>query len=210
VQVASDLIPRVQAAEHALDQVRGGGGAVARAAAAKNLQAIPGIPKSFIDAVAGGNLAAAQEAEKYLFQTTFAGLKQSMQGDPARVSEFNSAEQVFPNLGTDPGATKNVLNFMTQQAQRDYAEQQALTTARKAGTFNPATWQGDYQKQLRAGAVPGVPAAQVPKSAATAASKEVTQSDIAAYAKKHGLSLDAATRHVQSSGFTIKHEGTDF
>jgi hypothetical protein len=166
VRVASDLIPRVQAAEHALDQIRGGGGAVARAAAAKNLQAIPFMPKSLIDAVAGGDLAAAQEAEKYLFQTTFAGLKQSMQDDPARVTEFNAAEQVFPNIGTDPRATKAVLGFMTDQANRDYAEQQALVAARKAGTVNPATWQAEYQQKLRAGQVPGVAPSQIPGGAA--------------------------------------------
>jgi hypothetical protein len=182
VQVASDLIPRVQAAEHALDQIRGGGGAAARAAAAKNLQAIPGIPKSFVDAVAGGDLGSAQEAEKYLFQTTFAGLKQSMQGDPSRVAEFNSAEQVFPNIGTDPRATKAVLGFMTDQANRDYAEQQALVTARKAGTVNPATWQADYQQKLRAGQVPGVPSGQVP----TAGTKAMPSGDrLNAYAAAH-------------------------
>jgi len=203
VQVASDLIPRVQAAEHALDQIRGGGGAAARAAAARNLQAIPGIPKSFVDAVAGGNLADAQEAEKYLFQTTFSGLKQSMQGDPARVAEFNSAEQVFPSIGTDPRATKAVLGFMTDQANRDYAEQQALTSARKAGTVNPATWQADYQHSLRAAQVPGVPASQIP-GGPPGAGKTVTQADVDAYAKKHGLTANAARAHVTSSGYTIK------
>jgi hypothetical protein len=182
VQVASDLIPRVQAAEHALDQIRGGGGAAARAAAAKNLQAIPFMPKSLIDAVAGGDLAAAQEAEKYLFQTTFAGLKQSMQGDPSRVAEFNSAEQVFPNIGTDPRATKAVLGFMTDQANRDYAEQQALSAARKAGTVNPATWQADYQARLRAGQVPGVAPSQVPAPTAKAMP---TGARLKAYADKY-------------------------
>ncbi|HWY26259.1 MAG TPA: hypothetical protein VNX47_15145, partial [Nevskia sp.] len=161
---------------------------------------------------AGGSLADAQEAEKYLFQTTFAGLKQSMQGDPARVAEFNSAEQVFPTIGTDPKATASVLKFMTDQGQRDFAEQQALRTARTNGTFNPVTWQADYQKQLRAAQVPGVPASQVPGSAAAAPAggKTVTQADVSAYAKKHGLSLDAATAHVKANGFKIQSEGADF
>jgi hypothetical protein len=200
VQVASDLIPRVQAAEHALDQIRGGGGAAARAAAAKNLQAIPGIPKSLVDAVAGGDLASAQEAEKYLFQTTFSGLKQSMQGDPARVAEFNSAEQVFPNIGTDPRATKAVLGFMTDQANRDFAEQQALVKARKTGTVNPATWQADYQQALRAGQVPGVAPSQVPGGAGAKAMP--TGARLKAYADKYtGGDLRKAQAALSEHGY---------
>lgn len=163
VAIASDSIPRIQAAEKALDAIRGGAGAATYAAWAKRLQAI-GAPQALVDAVGNGNLAQAQEAEKYLFQTTFSGLRQSMQGDPARVAEFQSAEKIFPSIGTDPRAAKNVLNFMVDQGQRDYAEQQALNTARKNGSFNPATWQADYQERLRAGKVPGVPSSQIPGS----------------------------------------------
>lgn len=161
VAVATDSIPRIQEAEKALDQIRGGHGAQGYAKLGQILQAV-GAPQSLIDSVSNGNLAASQEAEKYLFQTTFSGLRQAMQGDPARVAEFQSAEQVFPSIGTDPRASRAVLNFMVDQGKRDYAEQQALTNARRGGTFNPATWQADYQQQLRAGKVPGVPQSQVP------------------------------------------------
>ncbi len=161
VAVASDLLPRVTQAEDALNRIRAGGGAQNYAALGKMLQAA-NAPQGLVDAVAGGNLAAAQEAEKYLFQTTFAGLKQSMQGDPSRVAEFNSAEQIFPSLGTDPRATKAVLKFMSDQGSRDFAEQQALNKARTDGTFNPVTWQAQWQNRLRAGSAPGVPASQVP------------------------------------------------
>lgn len=161
VAVASDSIPRIQQAEKALDQIRGGHGAQGYAKLGQILQAV-GAPQSLIDSVANGSLTASQEAEKYLFQTTFSGLRQAMQGDPARVAEFQSAEQVFPSIGTDPKAAQAVLNFMVDQGKRDYAEQQSLTSARRGGTFNPATWQADYQQQLRAGKVPGVPQSQVP------------------------------------------------
>lgn len=203
VAVASDMVPRLQQAEQALSQFRAGGGATARADFARTLQAIPGFPQSWVDRVAGGNLADAQEAEKYLFQTTFAGLKQSMQGDPSRVAEFSKAEQIFPSIGTDPRATASVLNFMRDQGTRDYAEQQALRNARAGGTFNPVTWQADYQKQLRAGQVPGVPVSQIP-GAPPAANKTVTQADVSAYAQKHGLSAAAARAHVLANGFKIE------
>jgi hypothetical protein len=175
VAIASDSIPRIQAAEKALDSIRSGAGAQTYANWAKKLQAI-GAPQPLVDAVGNGNLGAAQEAEKYLFQTTFSGLRQAMQGDPARVAEFQSAEQVFPSIGTDPRAAKAVLGFMADQSKRDYAEQQALNTARKNGTFNPATWQGDYQQQLRAGKVPGVPASQVPTTGPQVGDKGLSKS----------------------------------
>jgi hypothetical protein len=180
VAIASDAIPRIRAAEQALDQMKAGGGAGGYVSLAKRLQAIPGMPQSIIDAVGAGNLAAAQEAEKLLFQTTFSGLRQSMQGDPARVAEFQSAEQVFPSIGTDPRATKTILKFMTDQGQRDYAEQQALVNARKSGTFNPATWQADYQEKLRGGKVPGVPQSQVPSGP-----RALTPERFTTYAKKY-------------------------
>ena len=203
VQVASDLIPRITQAEEALDKIRAGGGSEAYAKFGRMLQATGVVPKSLIDRVSNGDLAATQEAEKYLFQSTFAGLKQSMQGDASRVSEFNAAEQVFPSIGTDPRATKSVLNFMADQSKRDYAEQQALNKARKSGTFNPATWQADYQQQLRAGKVEGVPASQVPRGAGDTG-KTVTQAEVDAYAKKHGMDAAKAKAHVESNGFTIK------
>lgn len=212
VRTASDLIPRIQQAEAALSNIKAGGGTAAYAAFARTLQAA-GVPQSLVDKVAGGSLADAQEAEKYLFQTTFAGLKQSMGGDSSRVAEFQAAEQVFPSIGTDPKATKSVLNFMRDQASRDYAEQQALNTARKNGTLNPATWQGEYQQQLRAGKVPGVPQSQIPNAsggsatpggAPQAGGKVVSMADVEGYAKKHSLSVDAAKQHILNNGFQIK------
>ena len=161
VQIANDTIPRLTQAETALAKIRGGGGSENYATLGRILQSV-GAPQSMVDKVSNGDLAASQEAEKYLFQTTFAGLKQANQGDPAHVSEFNAAEKVFPSIGTDPKATQSVLNFMRQQAQRDQAEQQALVQARRDGTFNPVTWQGDWAAKLKSGTAPGVPKGQTP------------------------------------------------
>lgn len=167
VQTAADSIPRIRLAEQALDQIRAGGGAQGYTRLARILQAVPGMPQSIVDQVGGGSLAAAQEAEKMLFQTTMTGLRQSMQGDPARVAEFQAAEKVFPDIGTDPRASKRILQFMEDQGNRDFAEQQALVHARMKGTFNPATWQADYQAKLRAGKVSGSPASQNPAKSVT-------------------------------------------
>lgn len=168
VQVASDLLPRLKLTETAADAIRTGAGTETRASMAKALQAA-GAPQGLVDSVAGGNLASVQEAEKMMFQTTMSGLKQAMQGDPSRVAEFQAAEKVFPNVSTDPRARQQILGFMSDQGQRDFAEQQALNKSRTEGSFNPVTWQGDYQKQLRSGNVPGVPASQVPTPAGQSA-----------------------------------------
>ena len=164
VAIASDLLPRLKLTNAAADSIRSGAGTAMRASMAKSLQAT-GAPQGLVDAVAGGDLAAVQEAEKMMFQTTFSGLRQSMQGDSARVAEFKAAENVFPNVDTDPRARHEILGFMSDQGQRDYAEQQALDKAKTDGTFNPANWQASYQRQLREGKVPGVPASQIPASA---------------------------------------------
>ncbi len=162
VRVATDAQPIISETEEALKAIRNKAGASQRAAIAKTLQSL-GAPTPLVDAVDQGDLGKTQAAEKFLFQTTLMGLRQAMQGDPARVAEFNEANKVFPNIDTDPRAKQMLLNFISARAQRDYAEQQALIKARTDGTFNPVTWEGEYQQQLRAGKVPGTPAGQIPK-----------------------------------------------
>lgn len=197
VALASDAIPRIKQAESALDQIRGGAGAEGYAKLGRILQAA-GMPQSMVDAVSGGNLGAAQEAEKYLFQTTLTGLKQSMGGGSPYAGEAAKADALFPSIGTDPRAAKAVLSFMEDQGKRDYAEQQALTKARKEGTFNPATWQADYQQQLRAGKVPGVPESQVP----TGTKSMPVGARLKAYADKYtGGDLSKAQEALRAHGY---------
>lgn len=173
VQVGTDAQARIAATEQALNAIRNKAGAGTRASIAKTLQAL-GAPDGLVDAVNEGDLGKTQEAEKFLFQTTLTGLRQAMQGDSAHVSEFNAANAVFPNIDTDPRAKAKVMGFISDQAERDYREQQALNESRKAGTFNPATWQGDYQQQLRAGRIPGTPESQIPRPSQGATSSNKT------------------------------------
>ncbi len=166
VQIGTDAQSVIRETEQAVNSIRSGAGASTRASIAKTLQAL-GAPQGLVDSVSGGDLGATQEAEKMLFQQTLMGLRQSMQGDAAHVSEFNEANAVFPNIDTDPRAKQKIMNFISNKADRDYAEQQSLSTSKKNGTFNPATWQADYQQQLRAGKVPGTPASQIPSGVKT-------------------------------------------
>ncbi len=197
VRIATDVEPIVTETENALSAIRNKAGSSQRAAIAKSLQAM-GAPEGLVDAVAGGDLGKTQAAEKMLFQTTLMGLRQAMQGDPARVAEFNEANKVFPNIDTDPRAKKFLLNFIADRAQRDYAEQQALNVARKDGTFNPVTWQGDYQRELRQHEVSGTPQNQVPEIPASAKSPYKAPSQEA---------LEYFHAHPESAPYFKKHYG---
>lgn len=168
VQLASDMLPRLKLTETAADAIRTGAGTGTRASIAKSLQGL-GAPQGLVDAVSGGNLADVQEAEKMMFQTTMSGLRQAMSNEPSRVAEFEAANKVFPTVDTDPRARAKILGFMSDQGQRDYAEQQALTKARTDGTFNPATWESTYQKQLRGNQIAGTPESQVPTASGSPA-----------------------------------------
>lgn len=197
VQIGTDAQAQIHVLESAIDGVRNKAGTSQRASMARTLQAL-NAPQSVVDAVAGGNLGKIQEAEKFLFQSTLTGLRQSMQGDSPAVAEFNQANKVFPDIDTDPRAKAKVLSFISDKADRDYAEQQALIKARKEGTFNPATWQGDYQKSLRAGAVPGTPESQVPKASGESA-KAPNQAQLD-YLHKHPESLPLFLQKFPHSG----------
>lgn len=201
VQAGSNVLPQIHQLDQALSSFNDvGGGTKTRATIAQTLQSL-GAPQSIVDAVGRGNLGEVQAAEKYLFQSTLDTLQQG--GAGITDSRFAAAAAALPSIDTDPRAKASLIGFIQDRAQRDYAEQQALVEERRKGTFNPATWQADYQQKLRAGAIPGVPPSQVPTTA-PAASKTVTQANVDAYAKKHNLTAAVARQHVLSQGFTIQ------
>lgn len=168
VQMASTSIPQLEMADNALNVIRAGAGTQTRANWAYRLQAI-GAPKELVNAVANGSLADVQLAEKYLFQSAMGALMQS--GGAGTNEQVQRAMTILPNVGTDPKATHELLQFLTDQGQSAYAEQQALLKARQDRTFNPATWQANWQQQLRSGKAAGVPASQVPHGTLPTASQ---------------------------------------
>ena len=163
VRVGSQNMPIINAIEEASKAISQGGGAGSkrREEFAKTAQSL-GAPQNVVDAIAGGNLGELQALQKELFQTTLGGLKTAMGSDQSHVAQFNAANSVFPDIDTDPRARGRVLSYLRDSYQRDYAEQQALAAARRSGTFNPVTWQADYQAQLRGGKVPNSPSTQNP------------------------------------------------
>lgn len=162
VRAASNFIPQINQLDKALSSFKDlGGGTRVRADIAKQLQGL-GTPQSLVDAVSRGSLGEVQAAEKYLFQSTL----DTLQAGGAGMSDnrFAAASAALPSIDTDPRAKASLMGFIRDRGQRDYAEQQALNTARKNGSFNPATWEADYQNSLRQGKVPNVPESQKPVS----------------------------------------------
>lgn len=115
-------------AQNLLNDVRTGGGGVARADLARRAQAIPGMPQSVVDAIAGGNLGDTQVLQKVLLQNAI----QQMQANFTGTGAVANVEQFLknnPNLENDPRAIPKLMSFIggmntnlgrEQQAYRDY------------------------------------------------------------------------------------------
>lgn len=144
VRQGGELNIRLQEQLQALNQFRAGGGAETRAALAQMAQAIPGMPNSVINGLAGGSLAASQEFQKLSAQTAMESLKQAM-GGSGRITqaEFKVFQANNPNISMDPNAIKKISDFTTHVFSRDLAEQQAYGAFVKSGGDPgdfPSTW----------------------------------------------------------------------
>lgn len=113
------LLQRIEQSRDALTKFKAGGGAETRMQLAKFAQAIPGMPQSVVDGVAGGSLSAAQEFQKYAAQEALQTMQQSLANDSGKGSQGNRVSmQLFiknnPNIDTDPNAIEKIFNFQTK------------------------------------------------------------------------------------------------
>ncbi|CAJ0710716.1 hypothetical protein ACPCHQ_17090 [Ralstonia thomasii] len=115
-------------AQDLLDSVRTGGGGVARADLARRAQAIPGMPQSVVDAIAGGNLGNTQVLQKVLLQNAIQQMQANFNGTGA-VANVEQFLKNNPNLENDPRAIPKLFDFIggmntnlgrEQQAYRDF------------------------------------------------------------------------------------------
>lgn len=115
-------------AQTLLNDVRTGGGGVARADLARRAQAIPGMPQSIVDAIAGGNLGDTQVLQKVLLQNAIQQMQANFNGTGA-VANVEQFLKNNPNLENDPRAIPKLMSFIggmntnlgrEQQAYRDY------------------------------------------------------------------------------------------
>lgn len=155
VEQGGDLMMRIAESRDALSKTRAGGGAEARAYAARQAQAI-GASQDVVDKIAGGDLGAAQEFQKLAVQQAMEQLKQalatggSMGGSRITQAEFKVFQQNNPNLTTDPRAIEKIYNFATKVYQRDRSEQEEFNKFKTSGkdiTTFPNYWQGNLEKQ---------------------------------------------------------------
>lgn len=199
VRTGSKSLPMLKVAQEALDKIQSGAGTQTYAGIATKLQAL-NAPQSLVDAVAKGNLSQVQVAEKTLFQSALGNLVSS--GGASTNDQVQRALTILPNVGTDPRAAKEMLQLLAEQNQTDYAELEGLNKARKAGTFNPATWEGDWQQQLRSGKAAGVPASQVPATGKLTSKAMPSAAKLEAYAKAHfGGDTAKAKAFLASKGY---------
>lgn len=149
VEQGSNLNMRLQEQLDALQKFKAGGGGETRAELASMAQAIPGMPKSIVNGIAGGDIASMQEFNKLAAQTAMEQLKQSM-GGSGRVSqmEFKVFLHNNPNLSTDPDAIRKIFDFNNRIFQRDVTKQ-SMYNAYVGKGGDPATFPQIWEEQSK-------------------------------------------------------------
>ena len=157
--------------KEALSKFKPGAGTSTMVGLSQKLQAI-GAPQSLVDKIAGGDLSAAQETQKFLARSVMDNLKVAAQGDPTRVAEIDNFVKNFPQFDTDPRAINKFIEFSQKQANRDLQEINFYNKKQEKGEINPNTYFGELQNYMQnQGFVPKIGEAK----ATIAGSKKETQ-----------------------------------
>jgi hypothetical protein len=166
------LLQRIAQSREALKKFQAGGGGDTRVQLAQWAQAIPGMRTSVVDKIAGGNLSAAQEFQKYAAQEALGTMQQALASDTGKGSQGNRiAMQLFiknnPNIDTDPRAIEKIFNFQTQLHNQLKAQSDAYQQYKKTPGNNPAdfpNWwaseairRGFVTPEIKSGYAKGVP-----------------------------------------------------
>lgn len=156
VSESQALLQRVEQSRQALAKFQAGGGGEMRSQVAQWAQAIPGMPTSIVDKIAGGDLSASQEFQKYAAQEALGTMQQALASDSGKGSQGNRvAMQLFiknnPNIDTDPRAIEKIFNFQTTlhnqiKAQADAYHQYKDTPGNDPSKF-PNYWASEAIKR---------------------------------------------------------------
>ena len=149
VTLQARVLQNAQEARDALARVRAGGGATAYAALGQVAQAF-GAPKSLVDRIANGSLAASQEFNKLAVNNVMGQIEQQLPNS-SRMSQMEFAEfkRNNPNLDTDPDAIEKIYDFWGKVYNMDHSEQGALNKyLAQGGDISqwPAKWQDEAQR----------------------------------------------------------------
>jgi hypothetical protein len=145
-QAGSELVMRMQESLQALSQYSPGAAAPIRQHVAQIAQ-MWGAPQKIVDEIAGGNLGAMQEFNKFAVQQATEALKQTLGANRIALMEFNTFQKANPNLESDPRAIQKMYAFTNKLYQRDKAEQdyfqQYATNPANDITQFPNAWQNE-------------------------------------------------------------------
>lgn len=112
------LLQRIEQSREALTKFKAGGGMGTGVELAQYAQALH-MPDGLVNRLAGGNLAAAQEFQKFAAQEALGTMQQALANDSGAGSKGNKmAMELFiknnPNITTDPNAIEKIFNFQTK------------------------------------------------------------------------------------------------
>jgi hypothetical protein len=122
VEVGSKALMRLEEMRELMKEIRLGGGSELRAKAAQFAQMFD-LPAEWVDKIAGGNLGAAQEFQKFALQNSTELLRQMLVGSRMTNMEFQQFVENNPQLNTDPRAVENIYNFITRMYNYDTMQQ---------------------------------------------------------------------------------------
>jgi uncharacterized protein YukE len=147
------LLQRIDQSRKALAKFSAGGGADTRVKLAQLMQGIPGVPSSVVDKVAGGDLSAAQEFQKYAAQEALETMRQSLASDSGKGSQGNRVSMDLfiknnPNLETDPRAIEKIFNFLTQQHNQLLDESKTYQQYKAAPSNDPTQFPNYWAQEM--------------------------------------------------------------
>ena len=116
---SQNLLQRISESRAAMQKFQAGGGMDTKVEMAKIAQSLH-MPDFIVNGLAGGNLAAAQEFQKYAAQEAIGTMRQALASDDGKGSPGNKIAMTMffknnPNVDTDPNATEKIFNFLTKQ-----------------------------------------------------------------------------------------------
>ncbi len=118
----------------------------------------PGSPaiQAAAQKIAGGDIAAGQTFRNLIAGAMVTNALQVLDGQGRLTKAITSQlQQAAEDSATDPRAMTRIMSIQNRLADQDLAEQKARADSIKAGTYDPRTWQADYnQMRLNAAADP--------------------------------------------------------
>lgn len=131
VQTGGTVMQTINEAREAAQLARPGGGAEVYQRLGQLAQAF-GVPQATVDKIANGDLAASQEFQKLMVNTTMSQIQNQIPaGSRLSQQEFKVFNQNNPNLSTDPRAIDKIFGFWTRVYNRDVQQQAAFNAFRK-------------------------------------------------------------------------------